>query len=73
MQKSNDPTQHRTPGKRYLDFFVDEAGDDTLFDKKGRVIVGQEGCSKNAVWIIGLTRPIKQQSHSKEWLVGYRI
>ena len=32
--------------KRYLDFFVDEAGDDTLFDKKGRVIVGQEGCSK---------------------------
>jgi len=45
MQKSNDPTQHITPGKRYLDFFVDEAGDDTLFDKKGRVIVGQEGCS----------------------------
>ena len=32
--------------KRYLDFFVDEAGDDTLFDKKGRVIVGEEGCSK---------------------------
>ena len=53
MQKLNDPTQLRTPGKRYLDFFVDEAGDDTLFDKKGRVIVGQEGCSN--YFILGTT------------------
>lgn len=28
-----------------LHFFVDEAGDPTLFDGKGRVLVGQEGCS----------------------------
>lgn len=29
-----------------LNFFVDEAGDPTLFDKKGRILVGQEGCSE---------------------------
>src|SRR5581483_7775454 len=27
-------------------YFVDEAGDLTLFDKRGRVIVGQEGVSR---------------------------
>lgn len=29
-----------------LHFFVDEAGDPTLFDRKGRILVGNEGCSK---------------------------
>jgi len=32
-----------------LHFFVDEAGDPTLFDAKGRILVGQEGCSKNFI------------------------
>ena len=32
-----------------LHFFVDEAGDPTLFDAKGRVLVGQEGCSKTFI------------------------
>jgi hypothetical protein len=27
-------------------YYVDEAGDPTLFDRKGRVIVGQPGCSR---------------------------
>ena len=27
-------------------YFVDEAGDGTLFDSKGRVIIGQQGCSR---------------------------
>jgi hypothetical protein len=27
-------------------YFVDEAGDGTLFNRKKRVVVGQEGCSK---------------------------
>src|SRR3972149_6411922 len=27
-------------------YFVDEAGDGTLFDAKGRVIIGKEGCSR---------------------------
>jgi hypothetical protein len=27
-------------------YFVDEAGDGTIFDAKGRVIIGSEGCSK---------------------------
>lgn len=32
------------PSIRY--YFVDEAGDDALFDRKGHVITGQEGCSR---------------------------
>jgi len=27
-------------------YYVDEAGDGNIFDKKGRVLIGQEGCSK---------------------------
>jgi len=27
-------------------YFVDEAGDPTLFHRKGRLIVGDEGCSR---------------------------
>lgn len=30
-------------------YFVDEAGDLVLFDKRGRVIVGTEGCSKHFI------------------------
>jgi hypothetical protein len=30
-------------------FFVDEAGDPTLFDRKGHVLVGQAGCSKTFI------------------------
>jgi len=33
-------------------YFVDEAGDATLFDSKGRVIIGTEGCSR--FFILGL-------------------
>ncbi len=33
------------PGKPVKHFFVDEAGDLTLFDKKGRSLVGKEGVS----------------------------
>ena len=28
------------------DYFVDEAGDPTLFDRTGRIVVGSEGCSR---------------------------
>jgi len=30
-------------------FFVDEAGDPTLFGAKGRILVGQEGCSRTFI------------------------
>jgi hypothetical protein len=33
-------------------YFVDEAGDGTLFDRKGKVVIGQQGCSRN--FILGL-------------------
>jgi hypothetical protein len=32
-----------------LHFLVDEAGDPTLFDAKGRILVGTEGCSKTFI------------------------
>ncbi len=35
----------RRPQPRMRSYFVDEAGDCTLFDRRGRVIIGQEGCS----------------------------
>jgi hypothetical protein len=39
-----------TPGeispKSHRHYFVDEAGDGTLFNAKGKVIIGEEGCSK---------------------------
>ncbi len=27
-------------------FFVDESGDPTFYDKRGNLIVGEQGCSK---------------------------
>jgi hypothetical protein len=40
-------TETEAPGSpSVLHFFVDEAGDPTLFDSKGRILVGEEGCSK---------------------------
>lgn len=32
-----------------LHFFVDEAGDPTLFDAKGRILVGEQGCSQTFI------------------------
>lgn len=43
-------TSTGTPSTR--NYFVDEAGDGTLFDGKGRVIVGSQGCSR--FFILGL-------------------
>jgi hypothetical protein len=37
-------TKVRTPSLRQ--YFVDEAGDGTLFDERGRILVGQPGCSR---------------------------
>jgi hypothetical protein len=33
-------------------YYVDEAGDATLFDRKGRIIIGREGCSR--FFVLGL-------------------
>ncbi|WP_234017234.1 hypothetical protein [Nostoc sp. 'Lobaria pulmonaria (5183) cyanobiont'] len=35
-----------SPEIKFRHYFVDEAGDLTFFDKKGRIIVGQPGASK---------------------------
>lgn len=40
----SDATPQPTPSTKH--YFVDEAGDPVLFDGKGRVLVGTEGCSQ---------------------------
>ena len=37
---------NREEEKSIVRYFVDEAGDPTLFNRKGRLIVGNEGCSR---------------------------
>ncbi len=47
---------HKTIPLRY--YFVDEAGDDTLFNRKGQVIVGQPGCSRYFILgVLDVPRP----------------
>jgi hypothetical protein len=41
---------NRAPSTRH--YFVDEAGDGTLFNGKGQVLIGSEGCSR--FFILGL-------------------
>lgn len=43
-------SRERSPSIRH--YFVDEAGDSTLFNRRGRIIVGTEGCSR--FFILGL-------------------
>ena len=42
-------TQEATPAPPIKHYFVDEAGDPTLFDARGRVIAGTEGCSSHFI------------------------
>ncbi len=49
----NDPT-----GTRY--YFVDEAGDPTLFDRRGNVIAGEPGCSSHfMLGALDVAEPVK--------------
>ncbi|MBI2506445.1 MAG: hypothetical protein HYW07_24785 [Candidatus Latescibacteria bacterium] len=55
MSSSNNPPVTTTPVRCY---FVDEAGDGTLFEGKGWVIVGQPGCSRYFIlWVLDVPRP----------------
>lgn len=47
-------------------FFVDEAGDPTFYDKSGKYIVGQEGCSK--ILLLGFIRTTNPELLRKEVL-----
>ena len=44
---AHDAPAGATPSRRT--YFVDEAGDATLFNAKGQVLVGQEGCSRHFI------------------------
>lgn len=44
--------QDMPPTETHGHYFIDESGDGILFDRKGRVIIGQEGCSR--FFILGL-------------------
>lgn len=56
-------------GKSACHYFVDEAGDGNLFDKKGRVIIGKEGCSR--FFILGFLEIAEPEALSKD-LEGLR-
>jgi hypothetical protein len=43
-------SEERSPSVRH--YFVDEAGDGTLFSRRGRIIIGTQGCSR--FFILGL-------------------
>lgn len=43
------PEGNTQTDKAALHFFVDEAGDPVLFDSKGRILVGAEGCSRTFI------------------------
>lgn len=45
-------------------YFVDEAGDGTLFDRRGRIIVGTEGCSR--LFILGFLDVLKPELLARE-------
>ncbi len=48
-----------TPTQETKHYFVDEAGDGTLFDAKGRVIVGEQGCSNFfSLGLADVTQPL---------------
>lgn len=51
-----------TDATRY--YYVDEAGDGSIFDAKGRVIIGNEGCSK--FFILGLLDVVDPLSLDKD-------
>jgi hypothetical protein len=50
--------------KSIRNYFVDEAGDGILFDRKGRPIIGTEGCSK--YFILGLVDIVEPEALSKD-------
>ena len=58
-----------TNSSRIHDYFVDEAGDMTLFDKRGRIIVGTRGVSK--VFMVGVAYLCKLDL-AREYLNGLR-
>jgi len=49
-----------SPQQRTCHYFVDEAGDGTLFNKKKQVVVGREGCSK--YFMLGVLEVIDPKS-----------
>ena len=46
-------------------YFVDEAGDGTLFDRKGHVIAGTEGCSSH--FALGVLDVADPAGWSSDW------
>ena len=51
-----------------LHFFVDESGDPTFFNKRGRLIVGEEGCSSHLM--LGLIRIKNDPSDIRSQIVS---
>jgi hypothetical protein len=62
-EKETDPSHSSENKKSIRSYFVDEAGDAILFDRKGRSIIGMEGCSR--FFILGLLDVKNSEALSK--------
>ena len=54
----NNTAEKTHTSKRY--YFVDEGGDATLFNRKGKVLVGTNGCSR--FFIVGMLEILKPET-----------
>ena len=52
-----------------IHYFVDEAGDSVLFDRKGKVLVGENGCSK--YFMLGKLELWRQVWSARQWQRKY--
>jgi hypothetical protein len=50
----------KTPLENQNWYFVDESGDPTFYDRRGNLIVGQEGCSP--IFILGFVETVDPHS-----------
>jgi hypothetical protein len=63
----SEPSQPTPAPKAICHYFVDEAGDPTLFNAKGKVIIGQEGCSRYLILgLLHVADPIKLSNSLNE-------
>ena len=48
-------------------YFVDEAGDGTLFNKRKRIVVGREGCSLCFIYFLWALQRLYERGEDRYW------
>ena len=62
-------TPTNTPPPSVIRYFIDEAGDPTLFDKRGRQVLVGNDASK--YFMLGKLKVTQQHARRVEWLDGF--